>query len=176
MKLHVDIQSASAEPVPGNDDIRRWVAAALAGSAHTDEAGLCVRLVDRAEMCSLNETYRNKQGTTNVLSFPADLPSGVDLPLLGDIVICAPVVREEAAMQGKSNEAHWAHMAVHGTLHLLGFDHEDGGDAAAMERMEADVLAGLGKVMAFTSSARPTEQGTRQETCGSQILTRANEA
>ena len=143
MKLHVDVQSASAETVPGDDDIRRWVAAALAGSAHTDEAGLCVRLVDRAEMCSLNETYRNKQGTTNVLSFPADLPSDVDSPLLGDIVICAPVVREEAAIQGKSNEAHWAHMAVHGTLHLLGYDHLEEKEAALMESLETDILANL---------------------------------
>jgi len=143
VKLHVDVQSASSEPVPGNDDIRRWVAAALAGGAHAGEAGLCVRLVDRAEMSSLNQTYRDKKGTTNVLSFPADLPADVDLPLLGDIVICAPVVREEAVTQGKSNEAHWAHMAVHGTLHLLGYDHLEEKEAALMESLETDILANL---------------------------------
>ncbi len=102
MKLHVDIQSASAEPVPDEDDIRRWIAAALAGSAQLTRQEVSVRLVDRAEMAQLNETYRNKQGTTNVLSFPADLPSDVDSPLLGDIVICAPVVREEAANRAKN--------------------------------------------------------------------------
>ncbi len=88
----------------------------------------------------MNATYRGKQGTTNVLSFPAGLPPDLGLPLLGDIVICAPVVHAEAAQQGKSPSAHWAHMTVHGTLHLLGYDHVDEEEAAIMEALESAIL------------------------------------
>ena len=96
MNLQVDIESACAEPVPDEDDIRSWVAAAVA-TQQRDTVQLCIRLVDLDEMSSLNETYRGKSGPTNVLSFPAELPESVALPLLGDIAICAPVVRREAA-------------------------------------------------------------------------------
>jgi len=102
-----------------------------------------VRLVDAPEMASLNKTYRGKDGPTNVLSFPADLPPDLDLPLLGDIVICAPVVAAEAREQHKSPDAHWAHMAVHGTLHLLGYDHLDENEAITMEALESAILADL---------------------------------
>lgn len=139
----MDVQTASTEPVPSGDDIRCWVAAALAGSAHTDDAELSVRLVDSIEMRTLNETFRDKQGTTNVLSFPAELPPEVDVPLLGDVVICAPVVRQEAVLQGKSHKAHWAHMTVHGTLHLLGYNHIKDEEAASMEALETAILTGL---------------------------------
>jgi len=102
-----------------------------------------VRLVDIAEMKTLNETYRDKAGPTNVLSFPSDLPDDLQLPLLGDIVICAPVVRAEAAEQGKNLTAHWAHMTIHGTLHLLGYDHIAEEEAAAMEALESAILKRL---------------------------------
>jgi probable rRNA maturation factor len=94
-------------------------------------------------MRELNARYRHGDYATNVLSFPAELPAGVDLPLLGDIVVCAPVVNREAAAQRKAPRAHWAHMLVHGTLHLLGHDHERAREAARMEALEKRVLAGL---------------------------------
>lgn len=139
----MDIQTASSEPVPAEDDIRNWIAAALEGRAPQEDVEVSVRLVDHDEMARLNKTFRGKQGATNVLSFPADLPAELSLPLLGDIVICAPVVRTEAAQQGKSPSAHWAHMAVHGTLHLLGYDHIDDEDAAVMEALETAILGTL---------------------------------
>jgi probable rRNA maturation factor len=143
MSLCVDIQSASTGPVPSEDDIRSWITAALAGLIQRKETEISVRLVDTEEMTTLNETYRGVAGPTNVLSFPSDLPDELQLPLLGDIVICAPVVRAEAAQQGKSLTAHWAHMAVHGTLHLLGYDHITEGEAATMEALESAILARL---------------------------------
>lgn len=143
MSLHVDIQTASNETTPAEDDIRRWITAALDGQSHRDELEITVRLVDAEEMTTLNETYRGKTGPTNVLSFPADLPAELALPLLGDIVICAPVVQTEAAEQGKPCDAHWAHMTVHGTLHLLGYDHLEEEEAATMEALESLILTGL---------------------------------
>ncbi len=144
MSVHVDIQTACSEPVPEEDDLRRWISAALAGRMPGDTAELCLRLVDEREMAALNRDYRGKDCPTNVLSFPADLPPELQLPLLGDIVICAPVIAREAAEQGKSPTAHWAHMAVHGCLHLLGHDHIDEADAVAMETLETTILAQLG--------------------------------
>ena len=142
MNLQVDIQSASAEPVPDEDDIRSWILAALEGRRDGDTE-ISVRLVDIPEMTALNESYRDKSGPTNVLSFPSDLPAELELPLLGDIVICAPVVAREAQEQAKTNEAHWAHMTVHGTLHLLGYDHIEEDEAQAMEALETDILTSL---------------------------------
>ena len=141
MTVHVDIQSATAEPVPDEDDIRRWIDAALAG--RDGEFEVSVRLVDDAEMAELNRTYRGKSGPTNVLSFPSDLPAELELPLLGDIVICAPVVQREADEQHKPTAAHWAHMTVHGTLHLLGYDHIEPSEAEEMEALETRILATL---------------------------------
>ncbi|HDY82322.1 MAG: rRNA maturation RNase YbeY [Gammaproteobacteria bacterium] len=143
MSLQVDIQTASTGPVPSEDDIRSWIVATLAGLTRCEETEISVRLVDTEEMTTLNESYRGTAGPTNVLSFPSDLPDELQLPLLGDIVICAPVVRSEAAQQGKSLSAHWAHMTVHGTLHLLGYDHIAEGEAAAMEALESAILARL---------------------------------
>ena len=145
MNLQVDIQSATEEPVPDEEDIRGWVQATL--TAARPGADLCfeisMRLVDESEMAELNGNYRGKTGSTNVLSFPADLPPELDLGLLGDIAICAPVVRREASEQGKTERAHWAHMTVHGTLHLLGYDHIDDHEAAEMEALESSILGQL---------------------------------
>jgi probable rRNA maturation factor len=146
VNLHVDIQTASAEPVPDEDDICSWIGAALESQRQSndrDEAEISLRLVDSEEMATLNQTYRGKSGPTNVLSFPAELPEGIALPLLGDIVICAPIVRREAEEQRKTLEAHWAHMTVHGTLHLLGYDHEHEEEAAEMEALESRILNDL---------------------------------
>jgi probable rRNA maturation factor len=110
----------------------------------TTESALVLRLVDRSESESLNSRYRGKGGPTNVLSFAADLPEEVALPLLGDIVICAPLVAEEAAGQGKAERDHWAHLVVHGVLHLLGYDHQDPAEAQRMEKLEVEILNQLG--------------------------------
>ena len=142
MTIEVEVQyAADAEGLPAAADFRRWVVAALGEVA---DAELAVRVVDREESRRLNATYRGKDAPTNVLSFPADLPPGVDLPLLGDIVICAPLVAREADEQHKALADHWAHLTVHGVLHLLGHDHRTDEEAAAMEALETRILAGLG--------------------------------
>jgi len=144
MNLELDYQLA-LEPesaVPGEGAVRRWVEAALEG--RREAAELTVRIVDEEESAELNQAYRKKQGPTNVLSFPFEAPPGVELSLLGDIVICAPVVAREAREQGKAPEAHWAHMVVHGSLHLLGYDHIEAAEAEAMEALETAILARLG--------------------------------
>ena len=139
--IDLDLQIAVEAPdLPSEDDILRWVTAAI-GEA-MDEAQLTVRVTDEAEIRELNATYRGKDYATNVLSFPFEAPPGVDIPLLGDIIICAAVVAREAAEQEKPLEAHWAHMVIHGTLHLLGYDHIE--EAEVMEGLEISLLAGLG--------------------------------
>jgi probable rRNA maturation factor len=142
VNLQLDIQRESTESAPDDDELRRWICAALAGQRDTDTE-ISLRLVDEAEMRQLNQTWRGKQGPTNVLSFPADLPTGLGLPLLGDIVVCVPVVRREATEQAKPLDAHWAHMLVHGTLHLLGYDHINDNDAEVMEALESRILGTL---------------------------------
>ena len=128
--------------LPSAASFRKWAAAAAQGRIR--RADLAIRLVDAKEGRALNRHYRGKDYATNVLSFPADLPEGVKLPLLGDLVICAPVVAREAKEQGKPLAAHYAHLTVHGVLHLLGLDHEDEREAEAMELLEREILAGLG--------------------------------
>ena len=140
--IHIDDASGGDE-VPDESTMRGWILAALPPQRR-DDVELSVRIVDDAEMTALNGRHRGKHGPTNVLSFPADLPAGVDLPLLGDIVVCAPVVVAEAADQGKGLDAHWAHMLVHGTLHLQGYDHDEEAAAEAMEVLETEIITGLG--------------------------------
>ena len=144
MSSHIDIQTACTEPVPEEDDLRHWLQTTLQGRASSPTPELCLRLVGAEEMAQLNQHYRGKPGPTNVLSFPADLPESLQLPLLGDIVICAPVVAREAVEQGKPAAAHWAHMTVHGALHLLGYDHICEAEATEMEDLETAILATLG--------------------------------
>src|SRR5690606_500913 len=112
---------------------------------------LSIRIVDRDEIQALNAQYRHKNTPTNVLSFPCELPPAVDVPLLGDIVICAQVVQEEAAAQHKAELSHWAHMVVHGTLHLLGYDHMDDAEANEMESLEIEILNTLGFANPYTT-------------------------
>jgi len=132
--------------VPSAPSFRRWATAALSG--YTDEAQLAIRLVDIEEGRTLNRDYRNKDYATNVLSFPAERPPGlpedIPFPELGDLVLCAPVIAREAHEQGKSLNAHYAHLTVHGVLHLLGWDHEHEREAEAMEQREREILARLG--------------------------------
>ncbi|MDH4273814.1 MAG: rRNA maturation RNase YbeY [Gammaproteobacteria bacterium] len=145
MTYFIDVQFALDKPpahVPGPATFSHWARTAL--REHADAAELTVRVVDAAEMVQLNQDYRGKDGTTNVLSFPIeDLPDP-ELALLGDVVICADVVAAEAAAQRKPVEAHWAHMTVHGVLHLLGYDHINDDDARLMEAREVKILTSLG--------------------------------
>ncbi|BBM02210.1 rRNA maturation RNase YbeY [Microbulbifer sp. GL-2] len=147
--LTLDVQRASrCTYLPSDDDIRSWVIAAL--PAHRKEVELAVRIVDEDESQQLNHQYRGKDKPTNVLSFHTDFPAELNLPLLGDLVICAPIVQMEADQQGKSLPAHWAHMLVHGTLHLLGYDHIDDAEAEVMEQLETKLLAQLGFADPYT--------------------------
>jgi probable rRNA maturation factor len=138
--IHVAIENAStARNVPENGQFRRWAEAA----ARREGAEVAIRIVDEAESAELNAAYRRKSGPTNVLSFPFEVPEGVPNALLGDLVICAGVVEREAGEQGKPLEAHWAHMVVHGLLHLQGYDHVEDSEAEAMEAEEIAILSGL---------------------------------
>jgi probable rRNA maturation factor len=129
-------------PLPSDQSINTWVNAALKGRV-SEDTEVCVRLVDKQEIQALNLAYRHKDKPTNVLSFPISLPEELDLPLLGDIVICAPIVFEEAQTQGKPYEDHFAHMLVHGCLHLLGYDHISNEEAEIMEPLEVSILASI---------------------------------
>ena len=149
--IRLDVSVSYATPragLPSAVSFRKWVAAALA--SRILEADLAIHIVGAREGRALNRHYRGKDYATNVLSFPADmaegvkLPKGVKLPLLGDIVLCAPVVAKEAKEQKKPLAAHYAHLTVHGVLHLLGWDHQDERDADCMEALEREILAGLG--------------------------------
>lgn len=138
----VTLQIATCdENVPAETAFERWVGAALHG--RKTEAEVTVRIVGADEGRTLNRRYRGRDYPTNVLSFPADLPPELELPLLGDLVLCAPVVETEAREQRKALDAHWAHLTVHGVLHLLGFDHEDSEEADEMERLETKILREL---------------------------------
>ncbi|MDX1594184.1 MAG: rRNA maturation RNase YbeY [Gammaproteobacteria bacterium] len=139
----VTIQFATGRagrPAPAT--LRRWACSVL--EAIGRDGAVTLRVVDEGEGGELNRAWRGRRGPTNVLSFPLATPPGLPLPQLGDVVICAPVIEREAAEQGKPAAAHWAHMVVHGLLHLAGHDHQEAGDAAAMERLEIDLLAQLG--------------------------------
>ena len=143
MTLIVDIQMASAsEEAPDPQSIERWVGAAIGNQRESTE--LSVRIVDAEEGQALNEQFRGSTGATNVLSFPFENESPEPLPLIGDIVICAPVVTKEAREQNKALNAHWAHMMIHGVLHLLGYDHQNENDANLMESLETEIMQGLG--------------------------------
>jgi probable rRNA maturation factor len=142
--LELDLQVASdAATLPSEAQFRAWCEAGL--RQRTADSELTIRLVDEAEGRELNHTYRQRDYATNVLSFPADVPDEMlDIPLLGDLVICVPVVVREAQEQGKTLEAHWAHLVIHGCLHLLGYDHIEDAEAEEMEALERTLLAELG--------------------------------
>jgi len=142
MNLSIDIQMACpSEEAPDEDSIKRWASAAIRDERDNSELNL--RIVDEQESADFNQQYRGKTGATNVLSFPFDAVAPEPLPILGDLVVCAPVVNREANEQQKTSEAHWAHIIVHGVLHLLGYDHIDDSDAAQMEALETSILLEL---------------------------------
>lgn len=142
MKIHLDVQR-EVNALPKDDDFLRWLKEVLISEKQTDTE-LTIRIVDEKESAELNEQYRHKTGSTNILSFPFETPEEVELDLLGDLVICSDVVIREAAEQNKVELAHWAHMVVHGTLHLLGYDHLTSAEANVMEQKEIKVLSQLG--------------------------------
>lgn len=143
LDLAVDLQIATDnQQLPTQTDFERWVKTALGNTMACAE--LTIRIVDADESQQLNNTYRGKDKPTNVLSFPFEAPPEVDLPLLGDLVICASVVENEAQEQNKPLTAHWAHMTVHGCLHLLGYDHIEDAEAEEMESLEMTLIQSLG--------------------------------
>lgn len=142
MTITVDVQRIMPAG-PADNQFQEWIEIIMVAEKKPDTE-LTVRIVDETESAALNEEYRNKTGSTNVSSFPFECPDEVELNLLGDLVICAPVVEREATQQGKRSQAHWAHMLVHGVLHLLGYDHIEDQDAEKMEAREVEIMALLG--------------------------------
>ncbi|MCJ8304263.1 rRNA maturation RNase YbeY [Shewanella sp.] len=143
LELDLDLQVATDnERLPSQEDFELWVRIALRNTMN--QAELTIRIVDEAESQTLNSSYRGKDKPTNVLSFPFEAPPEIDIPLLGDLIICAPVVELEAKQQNKSLQAHWAHMVVHGCLHLLGYDHIQDAEAEEMESLETQLVESLG--------------------------------
>lgn len=140
--MELEIQREINDPtVPADAQIESWVRQAL---GEDSAVMLNIRIVDLAEGWALNRQWRGKDSPTNVLSFPADVPAAGNLRVLGDVVLCAPVIQREAVEQGKTSQAHWAHLVIHGVLHLLGFDHTDGPSADRMEGRETELLTALG--------------------------------
>lgn len=147
MTALVEVQWAvEGEGMPSEQDIQDWVEAVLMQeqNGNSTDVELTVRIASEEEVAELNQQYRQKQGSTNVLSFPVEDELPLEVPLLGDLVICAAVVEREAKQQNKTQLSHWAHMVVHGTLHLLGYDHIEAGQADVMEQKEINILDGLG--------------------------------
>ena len=143
-KMIIDLQIACEQEtgLPTLEQIEQWATAAV--QPQSDEVEMTVRIVDEAESHELNLNYRGKDRPTNVLSFPFECPDEVELPLLGDLVICRQVVEREAQEQEKPLMAHWAHMVVHGSLHLLGYDHIEDDEEEEMESLETQIMTGLG--------------------------------
>ena len=143
-KMIIDLQITCEQEtgLPTAEQIEQWATAAV--QPQSDEVEMTVRIVDEAESHELNLNYRGKDRPTNVLSFPFECPDEVELPLLGDLVICRQVVEREAQEQDKPVMAHWAHMVVHGSLHLLGYDHIKDDEAEEMESLETQIMTGLG--------------------------------
>lgn len=143
MSLQVDvIRDVDAQGLPDDAAFKRW--AELAAEGRAEDTELCIRIVDAAESQRLNSEFRGIDKPTNVLSFPFEAPPGIPVNILGDLAICSEVMQREAKEQGKLEEHHWAHLVIHGVLHLLGFDHIKNVDAEVMEALETKLLAHLG--------------------------------
>lgn len=161
--LELDLQQACRDEdgLPTPAQFRQWAEAAL--SDYREDAEITIRVVDSEESRQLNRDYRGKDKPTNVLSFPFQCPPGISLPLLGDLVICKAVVEAEAEAQQKPPEAHWAHMVVHGCLHLLGFDHIEEDEAQQMEDLETRILQQLGYQDPYLSEKAFSEKTLSEE-------------
>jgi len=147
VNLTLDCQKACEDGIPAQDKLEKWIETTLIAAQKNQDCGLTIRFVESDESRQLNSNYRQKDKPTNVLSFPFEQPIGVEDQevnnYLGDLVICSAVVIQEARLQNKSLQAHWAHMCVHGCLHLLGFDHITTEDAERMEQLEIEILKKL---------------------------------
>ncbi len=151
---HIEIQTVfSSTGQPSAAQIQRWVNAALEGEHQDTE--VVVRIVDEQESAQLNCQYRQKNAPTNILSFPVEIPEGIDLNLLGDLVICAPVLEREALEQGKPLSNHWAHILIHGVLHLLSYDHINDDEADEMETKEISILSTLNIPNPYLEATQP---------------------
>lgn len=144
MAIYLDLQLAVEDDsqLPSEQDFQSWLDYTL--TQFQPDSELTIRIVDSEESHQLNHDYRGKDKPTNVLSFPFEAPPGVEINLLGDLVICKQVVEDEAVAQQKTLTAHWAHMVVHGSLHLLGYDHIQDEEAEEMESLETEIMQGLG--------------------------------
>jgi probable rRNA maturation factor len=149
--VDVDIQisdtlAEQAHTFPSEHDLNLWISEALKtqNARSLTHQEISIRITDEQESAELNFQYRHKNSSTNILSFPADIPDYINSPLLGDLLICAPVLEREAKEQNKTLTSHWAHIIVHGTLHLLGYDHIHEQEAATMETLEIEILKNLG--------------------------------
>ena len=140
MSIELDLQLAveDEQGLPTEQDIQQWLDKTI--PQFQENAELTIRIVDTEESHQLNHEYRGKDKPTNVLSFPFEAPPGIELDLLGDLIICRQVVEKEAEEQNKPLLAHWAHMVVHGTLHLLGYDHIEDDEAEEMESLETEIM------------------------------------
>lgn len=143
-QVMLDLQIACEDPagLPDEAQFQTWLDAVI--PQFQEESEVTIRIVDDAESHELNLTYRGKDKSTNVLSFPFEAPPGIELPLLGDLIICRQVVEREAREQDKPLHAHWAHMVIHGSLHLLGYDHIEDDEAEEMEGIETEIMLALG--------------------------------
>lgn len=143
VKLKVILQNRTRHfNTPSKKQFQQWAQAALLADHHAAE--LTIRIVNSDESAELNQNYRGKNGPTNVLSFSYEPLPGAEIHSLGDLVLCAELVESEAKTQGKTSLAHWAHLTVHGALHLQGYDHVRLSDAKKMEKLEARILQDLG--------------------------------
>lgn len=175
--LNIDIQVENVEDtLPEENEFKNWIASTLDQvrlQRHSEKGRtkkllkeqtveLTLRIVNEEEGSSLNQTYRGKIGPTNVLSFPFEAPEGLpddlQIPLLGDIVLCAPLVKKQALEQNKAEKNHWAHLTIHGILHLLGYDHCNDEEAAIMENLEINILSKLGISDPYVTSQLKTNQ------------------
>jgi probable rRNA maturation factor len=164
MKVIIELINASSESKhPSKQDFQHWAEAALFALAEENsarvqkEAELSIRLVDEEESAALNENFRQKKGPTNILSFPCSENKFIETSLLGDLAICVPLVSKEAAEQNKTLEAHWAHLTVHGVLHLHDLDHEEEQAAIKMETMEISILKTLGYENPYEQDVKENE-------------------
>jgi probable rRNA maturation factor len=158
MTYQIDIENNSQSIlIPSQEKCESWITAVLKNQ-QINEAEVSVYIVDEDESQELNSQYRGKENPTNILSFPADIPEEVGIPLLGDLVICAPVVEREAQEQQKTVDAHWAHMLVHGSLHLLGYDHIEDDEAELMEALETNIITGLGFSAPYEDSTQTLKE------------------
>ncbi len=141
--IHLE-NASDLNSIPSESEVEEWTNAALIAAGKNNDSELSIRIVNKSESQALNFQYRHKDKPTNVLSFPCELPSEIDIPLLGDLAICADLVEEEAREQNKPAIAHWAHLVVHGTLHLCGYDHIEDDEANEMEALEISILNTFG--------------------------------